>query len=250
MNNLESSAEAIRDLINKYQVQTVSFDDEVDGDLYALQSGNWECIDGRLKESGKLRYPGGSAGLLITLLSTLKKLGVLDQIHHGTIIDEFTTIMGPARYHTDTHSNGNEDLACWGCGHLRLAYQNQDDYNIEEGWLMYMAAKDRFQKDVENGVCVVLDGEHNEQAVVVDTRADKVITPPSLIDSEGKSISFFVYHPSVAQKTLEMSALKIKDALNINIDANMLLQALKETQSRHFQNTGNELARGLPIIQL
>jgi hypothetical protein len=167
--------------------------------LEALDSENWRCIDGRFKEGGKFAFPGGSLGLFAVLYATFK-----DFVSLKSIKNVFENTMGQITYHTDDHNDKNE-CACGGCGYANLIKDNREEFFLPEDMniLKELGFYNReLQSDIDEGLCTKLSGGHNEEAVIIFDREDKVELPAGIHRGQ----SAFVCHSAVAFKTLKILA--------------------------------------------
>ncbi len=238
-------------ILEELKWQTILYNTRVSNDregtekINPLSSSSWECVDGRVSTFGQLRYPGGSMGLLVTLFSTLKEAGIDFGLEEVKGI--FEKIMGPVHYHTDSHAKGDLPIACEGCGHLRLAYQNPETYKIDPQWIDYLAPLNKKETDTQSGSCTCLSGEHKEMAVVTYKDANKVQTPASRYHD---GTSFFVYHAGVATETLKKLMEEIYKELKLAIDLQDLKDKLSEMQDLQVGETVARLAENLPKIEI
>ena len=228
-----------------YKAQDENLQTET-GAINALDSKSWECIDGRYKRDVyALRYPGGSAGLLMTVASTLDMLGVGFEITDLQKI--FEKVMGPVRYHSDDH-HLNDSLVCEGCGHLHLEHEYSDKYHVHAQWIDEIFKNTNLKEDEKNGRAVILTGEHSEKMILKYTNgSEKIQLPPSTF---GDGISFFIYHAAVAEKTMQKILKRISEEWGLTDRLEELNDKLKEVMEEHVSVTTDKLAKGLPVLDV
>ena len=111
--NIDQITKEIVAQLYKVPRREIVFGDAAGGEngevINALRSSNWECVDGRVEKAGKLRYPGGSLGLFMTLLAAMSKMG--KSVDVQALKKHFETVMGQIHYHTDEHSK-EEHFVC------------------------------------------------------------------------------------------------------------------------------------------
>ncbi len=238
--NIKELLEHTVDTKVSYEMSTIEKEGVDNGAVEAFSSESWECVDGRYDEGGTLRYPGGSAGLLLTLASAFKSLGLEFDILN--LKEEFEKIMGRVRFHSDTHAHGelDEKISCAGCGHIKLAYSDPEKYLLDTNWIENLFPED-------SRADVILKGEHKEQVVVILTGDEETKLPASRY---ADGTSFFVYHQAVAQKVLENLALEISKRMGFGLNPADLIEAVREKQNQHLSNTVQVLAKDLPVIQM
>ncbi len=238
--NIDQITKEIAAQLYKVPRREIVFGDTAGGEaVNALRSSNWECVDGRVKEEGKLRYPGGSLGLFMTLLATMDEIG--KSVDVQALKKRFETVMGQIHYHTDEHAK-EEHFVCAGCGHMRLISENPRIYKVNSTWLEELGLNNQVpQKDIDSGVCTVLAGGHEEKAVFVLRGTEQARLPSSKL---GKH-SVFVYHKDVAEQTLVYLLEAFKGAKLTNTE----LDALRQIIELQVSNTVTQLAKGLPQLE-
>ncbi len=202
--------------------------------LDAMNGSNWRCIDGRYETEGKLAFPGASLGFLMVAISTFYRLGFMDNAVQDKLISILKKEMGVLSYHSDNHKH-DSDFLCAGCGHVMLAHNNPDKYDMPKDWLERINGQLSY-KDGE-----ILYGKHEEQCVVFFENTKETPLP------SGKLIngSVFVLHLGVATEVLKyLSGIFVRE---FHIDDPELMQrALLESMKTHITATANVLAKDLP----
>jgi len=212
------------------------------------------CIDGRYKNSPNLpalAIPGADLGELAMILAASNSFGF--QVDREKAFESLVEVVGGVKkfaYHTDSHHGG---LAL-GCGHFGQIKKDIASYNLNEDDLDFLNKKLKFL-DEKKVPQVVLEGEHNEAAVIfVD--GDFGVYPQYMIEINGerKNVSVFVFHRTfslVREKLLAKTLIKNKAVRFYDgEDEEWLYNALSETMENHLFETTKRLAKDLPIYNV
>ncbi len=210
-----------------------------------LLHGKESCVDGR-DDTSVIGTPGGDAGELLLTLATLEHTRgtPLTEAEVRHLFDEHLEAFGRFGMHTDHHAVGplaNDprfadaidelglegflahpprdlegpladaltDAAHIGCGHLRLILQHPDAYNVRPALtraLIRVALERRWQGEAVE--LTVLEGEHNESAVVnvlLDEPVHSFTRIPT-VPPRVNGHAIFVNHPEVTSWIREENA--------------------------------------------
>jgi hypothetical protein len=141
-----------------------------------------------------------------------------------------------------------------GCGHFGQILKDFVAYNLQKKDVEFLEEKLKFlQKN--NVLPVILEGDHNEGAVLI-VKGSFGVYPRFMIETdEGeKEVSVFVYqqtlvderHRILAKKLIEDKAVKLFD----NLDEEYLYEVLSEEGEIHLLETVSRLASDLPLYEV
>jgi hypothetical protein len=175
------------------------------------------------------------------------------EIDYEKVFQSLIKVVGGIKnfsYHTDSHHGG---LAL-GCGHFGQILKDFVAYNLQKKDVEFLEEKLKFlQKN--NVLPVILEGDHNEGAVLI-VKGSFGIYPRFMIETyEGeKEVSVFVYqqtliderHRVLAKNLIENKAVKLFN----NLDEEYLYEVLSEEGENHLLETINRLASDLPLYEV
>jgi len=225
------------------------------------------CIDGRYEKNSKLKsqmsklennyflpalaIPGADLGELALILACANNFGF--EIDHEKVFQSLIKVIGGLKnfsYHTDSHHGG---LAL-GCGHFGQILKDFIAYNLQKKDVNFLEKKLKFLE--KQGVLpVVLQGEHNEGAVLLIKGNWAVYPRYYLATDEGKKlIEVFVYHQSLADERRKILSKRLIDdgavILYPGCEVDYLYQVMSNEAENHFFETLNRLAKDLPIYSV
>ncbi|OGJ37543.1 MAG: hypothetical protein A2383_00780 [Candidatus Pacebacteria bacterium RIFOXYB1_FULL_39_46] len=181
-----------------------------------------KCVDGGYKEMeavGALAIPGGHLGVSMVLL----KLGYFPQEAFQLVYDFVMEKEGKYGWHTDTHE-GHHGVKS-GCGHCNAAITQEQKYNIDskkiEALLEIIKAKQATAN--EQMEFIILDREHQEQAILVVTGTTYTVKPWD----ETENHQYFIYDQARHQAFLQEFAQYLQN-LNHQTSYEDLLQVSDE----------------------
>lgn len=153
----------------------------------ATDSSKAKCVDGGYRGDeavGAIAFPGAHLGVSMALL----QLGFSPQ-DAFEVVYSFVSQKGQSYcWHTDTHEGHHGAIV--GCGHCNAAIGKGDYYGITGTDVQKLLDLVRqAQENRENMELVILDREHQEQAILVVTSTDYTVKP---WDQEN-DIQFFIY---------------------------------------------------------
>jgi hypothetical protein len=230
----------------------------VKANLVAITDENKQrrCVDGRYSDSDAeqavVAVPGGDAGELVASFAALNKLNVqIDPAQVEQVILE--AVGGPEHFnfHTDEHSEADHSGHGMGCGHLKLARNNLDDYGVTKEQMEFLFGE--LEHLAETGAHeVVLSGEHGEKMVLV-IESDKWSVKPKFDSASGEETQAFIY-----QSNLDLEMIhKIAEGLHRlvtesgqDMELDVIKQSLIEASSNQRTQTLARLAPDLPKYQI
>ncbi|MCF6276541.1 MAG: hypothetical protein L3J07_01685 [Candidatus Magasanikbacteria bacterium] len=247
------------------------------------------CVDGR-GEIGIVGTPGGNAGEFVLALTTAEKVSgnTIDIVQMREIMEKYCQIFGKFYMHTDTHaienlmksmsldmslsdiismiqnpvSNLRENLLNAlmqadnvGCGHIKLMMKNPEEYGVRKE--LVQAVVRSFYELLWSGndylEFVVLEGEHQEGAVVNILTVDTEINSESMIPvvvPEVDGEQMFVNHPQAANFMRTYEAQNISELVGFEVSVDDYKVEVEKLGTRQLLTTVGHLAKGLPIFNV
>jgi hypothetical protein len=213
---------------------------------------NSRCVDGRyfagMEILPPLAKPGADAGDFLTAFAALNRLGIYPE--ERRVYQAVMAVVGGEKnfaFHTDTHAEHDHKGSGRGCGHIAQADGDPTAYGVTKADMNFIfnTLKQLKQKGARE---TVLEGNHNEGAVIVIVGGDKYSIKPQGID--GKQV--FVYHAALDEKRLEALTRALYEEFKLaeaKITYNQLLEAVKYCAQKQLNETVKRLAlsKGLPI---
>jgi len=223
------------------------------------------CIDGRYEKKLKVKSqkskveehlpalatPGADLGELALILACANDFGL--EIDYEKVFQSLVEVIGGLKnfsYHTDFYNGG---LAL-GCGHFNQILKNFVAYNLQKNDVEFLEKKLRFLE--KKGVLpIVLEGEHNEGAVLI-VKGNFGIYPKFIIETdEGKkAVSVFIYQRTLVDKRHQVLTRQLIKNRAVNLfdgfDEEYLYEILSEEAENHLLETVNRLSSDLPLFDV
>jgi spore germination protein YaaH len=206
------------------------------------------CVDGRYQDAAKLAKPGANAGDVMVAMAALRALGVV--VDHQKVIDLVVDLVGGPgafAFHTDTHAEHDQKGPGMGCGHLKQAFTEPEAYGLTHQDMDYLMQK--LPKLMEQGAQqTVLEGDHQEQAVVVVNAENYTVKPN--VQSNGSVAEAFVFQRTANDKHLQALAEKLAQLLvaeHPNINHEQVHQTVFQVSDQQLQETLRRLAKDLRV---
>lgn len=147
------------------------------------------------------------------------------------------------RFHTDTHAEKDQKGSGMGCGHLKFARQNLENYGLKSEQVEFLMHK-LSEMSQESAVCqVILEGDHEEQAVVV-VESDHYSLRP-LVRRDSGLQEAFIYQKTLHGKQLRKLAEVLAGKVGVEVDD--IEQALHSAFDKQLSETLSRLAQGKPV---
>ncbi len=210
------------------------------------------CVDGRYSsseaEQAVVAVPGGDSGEWMAALGALNRLEQnLDLAKIEQSVVEAVGGVENFNFHTDEHAEHDHTGAGMGCGHLRLARTNPDDYGVTKEQMEFLFGELEHLADT-GAHETVLHGEHGEQMVLV-IDSDKYSVNSKQINADGTETQAFIYHQSLdleLMHTLAENLHKLILASGHEVDLNKIYDELVEVSALQRKQTLSKLSANLP----
>ena len=189
------------------------------------------CVDGRYSgndaEHAVVAVPGGDAGELLASFAALNKLEV--QIDNSKIERVILEAVGGTEhfnFHTDEHAESDHAGHGMGCGHLKLARNNLEDYGVTKDQMEFLFGE--LEHLAEIGAHeVILSGEHGEKMVLV-VESDKWSVKPKFISDSGEETQAFVYQSSLDMEMINQIAIGLHQLI-VDSDRTLELEEVRQS---------------------
>lgn len=225
------------------------------GNKFFITSDNLQsrCVDGRpaiSEVSEKLpgiSKPGADVGDLMIIFGSLNLLNL--KIDPQTVLEILVNTNGGAqnfKFHTDSHAEEKQVGPGLGCGHINKALAEPFDYNLtaEQTDFIKSILPNLLEKGAKQ---VVLDGGHEEQAVLVIDSKNYGVKP---YNEESQA---FIYQQTLHQQQLDRLAKPLAEYLN-SVNQPVEVAELRNTIDKIFAiqlgATLSRIAKGLPIYHV
>lgn len=219
-----------------------------------LAEYSFRCVDGRytIEDCRKaiLAFPGAHAGVLATLLATLRSASGDTTYDAKTVAEAFLKMAGGTQnftFHTDNHNHGGSPAQ--GCGHVKLMRNNPDVYLLAAEDIEVLNNLLNLAKNEAPDVEVELNGSHGEKAVILIRGRYNV--PCRGNNGEIQAFTFNEYSfdvlKHVAQHIIERGIVVFNDG---EISAEDFAGMLAETAALQLSLTVSKLAPNLPITRI
>jgi hypothetical protein len=209
------------------------------------------CVDGRydgLEDFPAIAKPGGDAGDVMTAFGALNAMNL--ELDNEKVLEAVIEAVGGNenfRFHTDDHAEHDHAGAGMGCGHLKRAALEPDDYGLKQKQIDFIVKQ--LPHLIESGAHQeVLHGDHAEKAVVVVDSEGYGLKP--LLQTEGGLEETFVYQKTLHQAQLDVLARKLQERLaeaGIPIEETEIRTSMDAAFAKQLGATLQRLAKGLPI---
>lgn len=208
-----------------------------------------ECIDDRQNakegERDSFAYPGGTFGVLITVLAAVNKLG--NKVTFQEVVSFCEREFNGMTFHTDEH-NGHQILSVSGCGHSKAALENPA-YGLSASMRTRLRAYAEDLSRREDRVRIKsfsYSGDHGAMAVFRindDVGSGKYLTFPHRVDQAG--VQAFVVNDTLNVAVLKQLASRLQATFGGALGASQseLANLLVDTYARQLSLTANKLAR-------
>lgn len=240
--------------------QNVTFKTFIIRDFTHLKQHSFRCVDGRYTNTdakeGLIAFPGAVPGLMAVLFATLRTLGE-DTTYDLKLVKEiFVDLIGGVDeidFHTDDHNlDFDNAIPAKGCGHLKLIRNNYQKYMMFQKDIDLI---DELLREVKAGNTdneVVLEGSHEEKAVLT-VRGNVGVGPRGKME-DGREMQVFVFNEyslfilkAIAQNIIERGVIHFKDG---EISAEDFAGMMAEMAVLHLSLTVSSLAPLLPVYRL
>ncbi len=209
------------------------------------------CVDGRyegIKNFPMVAKPGGDAGDIMAAFGAINELGL--ELDGEMIINAVMEAVGGKEkfaFHTDSHAEHDNAGCGMGCGHLKKAKLEPDEYGLKQEQMDFLFNK--LPQFLEEGAHQeILNGDHAETAVLVVDSENFGLKP--LLHSEDGIQEAFVYHKTLHQEQLDQLAKELQEKLaetGVVREEVELRKALDTAFGKQLNATLQRLAKDLPV---
>ncbi len=210
------------------------------------------CVDGRYEgdELAAISKPGGSAGDVMAAFGAMNLLG--KQLQNEVVLNAVISSVGGIEkfaFHTDEGSEHDQAGCGMGCGHMKKAKLEPEDYKVTQDQMDFLFARLPGLL-AESAEQVVLNGDHKETAVVVVRSEGYGLAPKRL--NEGVLEEAFVYQKTLHEQQLDRLSKQLQEALAAAgevVEEPEIRHKLDEAFAFQLGATLSRLAKGLPIYE-
>lgn len=211
------------------------------------------CVDGRYAgiedtEFPVVSKPGGTAGDVMAAFGALNILG--KSLPNEEVLNAVISSVGGTEkfaFHTDESAEHDQAGCGMGCGHMKKALLEPDDYQVTQEQMDFLVSKLPNLLD-ESAEQVVLSGDHAESAVVVVESEQFGLKP--LWQNNGQLEEVFVHQKTLHEKQLDLLAKHLQESLAAAgevVEEPDLRFALDQAFALQIGATLSRLAKGLPV---